>query len=261
MHHPTAVIESGARLGADVEVGPFAYIAAGAEIADGCRIGPHAVVWGSVRMGARCRVHAGAVLGDWPQDVGFDGAPSEVHIGTECWIREGVTIHRSTVAGGATVVGDHCLLMSNSHVAHDVCVGARVMACSGALLGGHAVVGDRAFLSGHAAVHQFVHIGRLAMLGAACFVSKDVPPYFTMRGAAMNRPAGVNVVGMRRAGLDSAGRRQATEAFRLLCRSGMNTSQAIEQLRVTYPEGPAADIVAFAAESTRGLCVAMTPTA
>lgn len=254
MHHPTAVIETGAALGDNVSVGPFSYIAAGATVGDNCEIGPNVTIWGGASLGSGCRVHAGTVIGDLPQDTGFDGARSFVRIGNDCWIRECVTIHRGTGEDTETVAGDGCMFMAYSHLAHNVVVGDGVVLCNSAQVGGYVVVGDRAFISGNVSVHQFVHIGELAMVGANAFVSKDVPPFFTIHGAAMNEVAGINVVGMRRAGMSAEDRRQVKNAFKLLCLSRVNTRDAVAELRERYPEGPAARIWEFAGRSTRGLC-------
>jgi UDP-N-acetylglucosamine acyltransferase len=253
--HPTAVVEPGAVLGAGVEVGPFAYIAAGARVGAGCSIGAHATVYGCVQIGAGCRVHATAVLGDVPQDLGFAGGESAVVIGERCVLREGVTVHRGTKPGTSTVIGDDCFLMAFSHVAHNVVLGPRVIVANGALLAGYVEVGERCFISGNAVIHQFVRIGRLAMLGGGCGISKDVPPFCTMCPTALNEVAGLNVVGMRRAGIGAAERQAVRQAFKLLFRSGLNVSQAVAELRRLYPSGPAAELAEFSAGSKRGICV------
>lgn len=252
--HATAVVDSGAVLGRGVTVGPFAYVAAGARIGEGCMIGPHATVYGCVDLGAGCRVHAGAVLGDVPQDVGFAGGESGVRIGARCVLREGVTVHRGTKPGTMTTLGDDCFLMAFSHVAHNVTLASRVIMANGALLAGYVEVGERCFISGNAVVHQFVRIGRLAMLGGGCGISKDVPPFCTMCPTALNEVAGLNVVGMRRAGLSATDRQAVRQAFKVLYRSGLNVSQAVAVLRERFTTGPAAELSAFAAASTRGLC-------
>lgn len=252
--HPTAVIEPGAEVAECVEVGPFAYIQAGARIGRGSRIGPHVTVMGGVELGEDCRVHAGAVLGDLPQDLAFKGEPSSVRIGHRCVLREGVTVHRGTKPGTATVVGDDCFLMANSHLAHNVQLGPQTIVANGALLAGYVEVGARAFISGNVAVHQFVKIGRLAMLGGGAGVSKDVPPFCTLRPCALNTVAGLNVVGMRRAGMSPEQRMDVRRAFKLLFRSGLNPMQASEAIRSQLPDGPAHDMARFVDTATRGLC-------
>ncbi len=254
MIHATAVIEPGVDLGKDVSVGPFSYLQSGASIGDGCVIGPHVTVFGPVAMGAECQVHAGAVLGDLPQDLGFKNEATFVSIGARCVIRECVTIHRATKAGEATEVGDECFLMACSHLAHDVKLGARCILANGALLGGHVHVGERVFISANCGVHQFVRIGRLAMLGGNSGISKDVPPFCTVRTVGFNEVAGLNLVGLRRAGLADQDRADIQQAFRMLYLSGLNTSQAVEKIKARFAGGPALEFVEFIAGAKRGIC-------
>lgn len=252
--HPTAVVEKGVELGENVEIGPFAVVRSGARIGDGCHIGPHAVIFGEAQLGARCRVHAGAVIGDLPQDLAFRGASSRVIIGDDCTIREGVTIHRGTKEGSETVVGPRCFLMAYCHLAHNVRLGERVILANGALLAGYVTVDDFAFVSGNCAIHQFCRIGRLAMVGGGAILTKDCPPYCTVRSNDLNRVTGLNVIGMRRAGMDPAARAAVKAAFSLLYRSGLNTAQAVVALRERFPSGPAAAFAEFISASARGIC-------
>lgn len=251
--HPSAVVETGVVLGADVSVGAGAFIEAGAHIGDGCAIGPHAVIFKYVTLGPRCRVHANAVLGDLPQDLGFRDAATFVRIGADCTFREGVTIHRGTKPDTATVVGDHCYLMANSHLAHNVELGNRVILANGVLLAGYVEVGDNVFCGGNAAVHQFCRIGRLAMLQGLAGISQDVPPFCTMHGTTMNGVAGLNIVGLRRAGLTPEQRLEVKRAFKLLYHSGLNYRDAVTRIRAELPPGPAHEMAEFVAASKRGI--------
>jgi len=252
--HPSAVVDPRADLGTGVDIGPGAVIDGGVRIGAGCRIGPHAVIYSGVTLGRDCRVHAGAVLGDTPQDLSFKGAESYVDIGNDVTIREGVTIHRGTKEGSRTVVGDGCMLMAFSHLAHNVCLGQRVILANGVLLAGYVQVGDGAFLSGHVMVHQFVRIGRLAMMGGGSGISLDLPPFCTTQGICLNRVAALNVVGMRRAGIPPAERQSVRRVFKTLYTAGLNRRQALETLAQENLAGPAAELVDFVRSSTRGIC-------
>ncbi len=254
--HSSAIVEAGAQLGMNVQVGPGAFIEKGAVIGDGCVIGPHAVIYRWTTLGRGCRVHAQAVIGDAPQDLAFKDQDSFVRIGDECVLREHVTIHRGTKEGTATVVGDQCFLMANSHLGHNVRLGNRVIIANAVLLAGYVEVGDRAFLSGGAGVHQFVRIGRLAMIGGMGVMTKDVPPFCTTRSGSLNGLDGFNLVGMRRAGFTPEDRRIVKETYRLLYRSGLNVSQALEKIRAQFPGGLAGEMVDFIAASKRGICAA-----
>lgn len=253
MIHPTAIVDDGAELETDVSVGPYACIGKDVHVGRGTEIGPYAVIHPHTTLGEECRVHAHAVLGDVPQDRDFDGCESAVSIGKGCIIREGVTIHRGTKEGTVTEIGDECFLMGFSHFAHNVRLGKAVTVANGVLLGGYAQVGDGAFLSGNCAVHQFVRVGRLAMLGGLSAVSKDVPPFCTVRTGAFNRIAGLNVVGMRRAGMGPGERGEVKAAFRLLYRSGLAVSEACRRIQETFSEGPALEFCSFVESSKRGL--------
>ena len=254
MIHPNAIVEPGAQLGADVRIGPLAYVAATAVLGDGCILAPHAVVLDHTTLGARCTVHSCAVIGDLPQDLSFGGEPSYVVAGDDCTFREGVTIHRGTKPGTTTRIGHHVFMMANSHAAHNCEVGDHVIMANGTLLGGYVTVGERSFIGGGAAVHQFCHIGRLAMVGAMGTITKDLPPFCTSLSSANSRVGGLNLVGLRRAGLDAAQRAQIKQAFATLYRSGLNTSQAQDRLRAETGNPFAAEFAEFLAQATRGIC-------
>ncbi len=254
MIHKTACVDAGARLGRDVEVGPFAVIEAETEIGDGCVVGAHASVMRYTRLGAGCRVHAGAVLGDIPQDLAFADTESRVTIGERCVIREGVTVHRGTKPGSVTEIGDGCFLMGFSHCAHNVKLGPGVIVANATLLGGYVEIGERAFISGNCLIHQFCKIGRLAMLGGGSAVSKDVPPFCMINPLTLNRVVGLNVVGMRRAGFSAEERRQIRSAFKMLYGTGRNVSDAVASMRQTFPSGPALEFCDFVDASARGIC-------
>lgn len=253
--HPTANIEAGAQIGAGVSIGPFAHIERETRIGDGCVIGPHVAVLRYTTLGDACRVHAGAVLGDLPQDLAFKDAPSFVLIGRGTTIREGVTIHRGTKEGTTTRTGENCLLMANSHLAHNVQLGDKVILANGVLLAGYVEIGDGAFVSGNTAVHQFCRVGRLAMLGGLGAVSKDVPPFCVTATGSYNRVAGLNTIGMRRAGISSEDRLLARRVFRRIFLEGRNLRTAAESALAEGLSGPAQEIALFVTSSKRGICV------
>ena len=226
MLHPTAVIHPAAQLGVNVTVGPFAVIEGPAQIGDGCVIHAHAVITGQVVMGKDNVIGHGALIGGDPQDFAFrPEVRSEVRIGDGNRIREYCTIHRGTSHDSATIVGSHCFLMGGAHLAHNVRLGDRVILANNALLGGHVIVEDRVFVGGGSVFHQHIRVGQLAICQGASAFSKDVPP-FTI-AAERNGVAGLNVIGLRRAGFSAADRVDVKEAFKLLYRSGHNVRQAL----------------------------------
>jgi len=254
MIHPAAVIEAGAKIGPDVRIGPGVFVSKDAELGSGCIIGPNAVIHAYTRIGEHCRIHSGAVVGDTPQDLAFQEAISYVRIGNRCTLREGVTVHRGTKDGTETVVGDDCFLMSNSHLAHNVRLGNRVITASGALLGGYVEVGDGAFISGNAVVHQFCRIGRMAMIGGLSAISKDIPPFCTTRSGQYNVVVGLNTVGLRRNGFTPDQRKAVRQCLDVVYKSGLNISQAVEQLNALTDQVFAREWVEFIKSSRRGLC-------
>jgi len=252
MIHPTAVIHPKAKLDSSVSVGPYVVIDEAVEIGSRCVIGPHVYIAGVTTIGAENRVHAGCVIGDAPQDLKYDGAPTRVRIGDKNVFREHCTVHRSTKPDGETVIGSHNFLMQNSHVGHNCVMGNHVILAGGALLAGHAVVQDRAFVSGNCLVHQFTRVGTLAMMQGGSAVSKDLPP-FTI-ALHQNEICGLNIIGLRRAGFTSEQRLQLKAAYRLLFRSGKNLRAAITEAQNKFPDGPARTLVDFVATARRGVC-------
>ena len=257
--HRSATISSKASIAEDVRIGPNAVILDDVTIGSGSVIGPNVVIHPYTTLGAACRVHAGAILGDVPQDMAFEESTvSYVTIGDRCVIREGVTIHRGTKAETATRIGNDCFLMAFSHFGHNVVLGDRVIVVNASLLAGYVEVDDGVFIGGASVVHQFVKIGTLAMLGGMSGIGKDVPPYCMTVSAARNRISGLNVIGLKRAGIKPDERKQIKSAFAVLFRSGLNTSQAMERIENEFPTGPASAFSAFLERSNRGLCAMST---
>jgi UDP-N-acetylglucosamine acyltransferase len=248
--HPAAIVDPGARLAGDVEVGPYAIVEDGAVIGDRCEIRARATIKRFTTLGSDNTVHEGAVLGGEPQDVAFSGDESRLVVGQRNRIREGVTIHRSTTPGGATLVGSDCFLMAYVHVAHDDRIGDGVTIANNVALAGHVDLDDRCFLSGGVVVHQFCRVGRLAMIGGLSKVVQDCLPFVITDGNPA-RARGLNVVGLRRAGVKAAQLRTLKEAYRLLVRSGLPLESALE--RAAALGDPMADeMVAFVRCSQRG---------
>ncbi len=213
--HPTASVDSGARLAAGVRIGAYAVIEAPVEIGAGSVIGPHVVIHPYVRLGRDNRVHAHAVLGDLPQDVAFEGGETWLEIGDRNLLREHVTAHRASSPERVTRIGSDCFLMAGAHVGHDCQVGDRVVLTNNALLGGRVEVGERANLGGGVAVHQFCRIGALAMVGGYAGVNKDVLPFSLAFGNTAQHFR-LNTVGLRRAGVTGDRYRALERAFRAL---------------------------------------------
>jgi len=252
--HPTAVIHPEAKLGANVRVGPFAVIEGPAEIGDDCEIQAHAIVTGWVRMGARNRIGYSAVIGGEPQDLGFKPEmKSWVVIGDDNWIREYATLHRGTGEGSETRLGNHCFLMAGAHVGHNCQVADHVIAANNVLLGGHVHVGTGAFLGGGSVYHQFVHVGRNAIIQGNSPISKNVPPFVMI--AHLNIVMGMNIIGMRRSGMTADQRKEVKDAYKLLYKSGLNPHQALAAAK-ERAWGPAAtEFFEFVAtHHKRGLC-------
>jgi UDP-N-acetylglucosamine acyltransferase len=252
MIHPTAIVHPKATLDATVQVGPYAIIDEGVEVGQRCIIGPHVYLTGLTTIGAHNRFNAGCVIGEAPQDLKCTGEPTRLRIGDHNIFREHVTVHRSNKAEEETVIGSHNFLMVNCHVAHNCRLGDHAIMANGALLGGHVTVGDAAFISGNCVVHQFCRIGTLALMQGGSAASKDLPPFTVMH--EVNVLCGLNIVGLRRAGLPAAERLELKRLYHQLFRSGQNLRSAIEQARDKFSSPAAKTLLAFVAESKRGVC-------
>jgi UDP-N-acetylglucosamine acyltransferase len=252
--HPTALVDPLAQLGADVEIGPFSIVKAGATIGDRTRVLSHAFIASACDIGPDCEIHMGTVLGHTPQIRGIAPPWGRLVIGAGNIVREQVTIHAASKPGQATRLGSGNFLLAGCHVAHDCQIGDNNVIANGALLAGHVVLGSRAFVSGNAGVHQFVRIGDLAMIGGKARVSKDVPPFMMVVGDSQVRA--LNVIGLRRAGYSPEERRQIKLGFRILYRSGLNVTHAVERLHQLPESRGIRTLLDFIASSRRGLCAA-----
>lgn len=251
MIHSTAIIEQGAQLGVNIQIGPYTTVGRHVRIGDNCEIGPRCSITGHATLGACIRVHTGAVIGDEPQDYHYQGAETYTTIGDHCTIREYVTIHRGSQEGTTTVVGNNAMLMGFVHVAHNCVLGNNVTIGNMSLLAGHVEIGDRAFLSGGVMVHQFSRIGELAMAGGGVLLTQDIPPYCMVARKHVNGP---NVVGLRRAGWSVEQRNAIRQAIKLYFFSGLGNDAALDAIREQVAQTPEVErFVSFVAASTRGI--------
>jgi len=248
--HPTAIVSNGARLGQAVTVGPYAIIEEDTLIGDGCEIRAHAVVKRHAELGPENVVHEGAVIGGEPQDFSFAGGPTRLVIGARNRIREGVTIHRSASPDGLTAVGSECFLMAYVHIAHDCRIGDGVVMANNAALAGHVTIEDGAFLSAGVGVHQFSRIGRLAMIAGHTKLVQDALPFVTTDGHP-GRAVGLNLVGLRRAGISSPQLRALKEAHRLLLRAALPLEDALQAMS-SIGDPLVEELIAFVRGSKRG---------
>jgi UDP-N-acetylglucosamine acyltransferase len=252
--HPTAIVASGAKLHASVEVGPYAVIGPAVTIGAGTTVGPHAVIEGRTRIGERNRIFQFASVGAAPQDLKYAGEDSALEIGDENLIREFSTLHKGTAGGGGvTRIGNRNLFMAYSHVAHDCQVGNGCVFANGATLGGHVEVGDHAILGGLCAVHQFTRIGRHAFLAGGTMVVMDIPPFCTAQGDRAEL-AGVNSIGLARHGYTEDQIARVKEGYRILFRSKLPLEEAVERLRTELGDQPEIQVLLdFVTTSQRGL--------
>ena len=253
--HPTSIVDGRARIAPDATVGAYAIIGPDVTIDAGATIGHHVVLEGTVVVGARAAIGHGSVIGGVPQDLKWkDGTPSGVRIGDDTVIREHVTVHRASRPDGWTEIGRRCLLMSTCHVAHDCRLGDGVILINYAGITGHCEIGDYATVGGLSGLHPFTRVGEHAYIGGCSKVVSDVPPYLLVDGVPATA-RGVNVIGLRRAGMPMPERRALQDAYRIFYRSGLAPSGALERLRQEFPESvPVLRLVAFIAASRRGVC-------
>ncbi len=252
--HPSALVDAKARLGEDVEIGPFVVIGSEVEIGARTVVQSHAVLDGAVKVGADNRIGQGAIIGGFPQDLGFKaGTRSAVEIGDGNVIREHVTIHRGTAEDSVTRFGNNNFLMAGAHFGHNCEIGNNVIIANNCLLGGYVTVDDGAFLGGGCVFHQFMRVGRLVITQGISGFGKDIPPFCAAAG--INKVVGLNVVGLRRAGFDAADRAEIKAAFHLLYESGLNVSQALARAEEKTWREPAQRFFDFvAAAKRRGIC-------
>lgn len=250
--HPTAILGKKIILGKDNVIGPQVIIEDGVKIGSRNTLMHGVFIAAGTELGNDNKIHMNAVIGHEPQDVAFKHEPSSTKIGNGNTIREFVTIHRGTKAGTSTVIGDSNFIMAYCHIAHNCVLGNNIIMVNQASLTGYCTVEDRAFLSGMTGFHQFSKIGKLAMVSALSAFNKDIPP-FVICGGRPGVALGVNVVGLRRAGVSAAVRDEIKTAFKLLYRSGLNVSQAVEEMKKTLRSEEVRHMIRFIEESKRGI--------
>lgn len=253
--HPTAIIAPDADIAADVEIGAFAIVGEGCTIESGSVIAPRATLERNVTLGREVKVGIGTVLGGAPQDLKYAGEETTVEIDDGTVIREYVTINRGTAHSFKTTVGTNCLIMSYVHIGHDCRIGNSVILSNVVQLAGHVTIEDKAIISGVSAVHQFARIGRHSFIGGMSRVSKDIPPFLKAVGNPV-KLYGLNTIGLQRSGMDEETIRELKRAYRLLFRSDLNVTQAIERAQTEIEPLPEVkELIRFVEASERGVVI------
>lgn len=253
MIHPHTYIHPNAVLAQNVKVDPFSVIHQDVEIGEGTWIGSNVTIMEGTRIGKNCRVFPGAVLGAIPQDLKYNGEKTLVEIGDNTTIREFVTINRGTTDRWKTKVGNNCLIMAYTHIAHDCIIGNNCIMSNSVQLAGHVVMGDWAWIAGVSAVHQFVKIGQHSYIAGGSLVSKDVPPFIKAVRSPLSY-GGVNSVGLKRRGFDLEKINHILDIYRIIYNKGLNTSQALEFIEEELQASDERDeILAFIRDSGRGI--------
>lgn len=251
--HPTAIVSPKAQLASDVEVGAYSFIGPDVKIGTGTTIGMHCVVDNNTTIGKNCRVYTGAVVGSIPQDLKFKGEKSSLKIGDNNIIREYATLNLGTGEGGLTQIGNNNLLMAYSHIAHDCIVGDDCIIANCGTLAGHVIIENKAVVGGLVAIHQFVKMGTLSIVGGCSKVVQDIPPFSTCDGHP-TKVFGVNLVGLKRANLSEESIDGLKRAFKIMFRLGLTISHAIERVQKEIPPSPEINhLITFIQTSERGI--------
>lgn len=251
--HSTAIVSPKAEVADSAEIGPYAIVADDVEVGAGSVIGPHVQLADGARIGEKVTIAQGAVIATVPQDLKFGGEKTQARIGNGTTIREYATINRGTSAHGETSIGENCLLMAYSHVAHDCIIGNNVILANSVNLAGHIEIDDHAILGGVLPVHQFVKIGAHCMIGGGFRVQQDVCPYALVGGYPL-KLVGLNSIGLKRRGFSRESLAVLEKAFKLLFFSGLNTSQAREKIESDLDQtDEVKTVLAFLERSNRGI--------
>jgi len=251
--HPSSIVSKKAKLADDIQVGPYSIIADNAVIGKGTQIHAHCVIEGNTTIGSGCEIFTGACLGSRPQDLKYKGEKSFLEIGDNNIIREYSTFNPGTGEGSKTVVGNNNLFMAYAHIAHDCVIGNNCIIANNGTLAGHVTIEDQAVVGGLAAIHQFVRIGRLSIIGGCSKVVQDIPPYSTCDGHPA-RVYGLNLIGLRRNGISKDSIGQLSRAFKILFNAGLTTRHALEKVEQEVPPGNEVSyLVNFIKNSQRGI--------
>lgn len=253
--HPTAVVDSRAKVHSGCNIGPYCVVGAEVELGEDCRLLSHVVIEGPTKIGSKNTFFPFCSIGLAPQDLTYAGEPTRLEIGEHNTIREFVTINRGTVKGGGlTRLGNHALVMAYTHIAHDCRVGDHVILANAATLGGHVIVGDWAQVGALCPVHHFVRIGEYAFIGGGTTVTRDVLPFSKTAAERGTRAYGLNAVGLERRGFDKQRIAKIHHAYKVLLASKLNTSQALEKLKTEADRGEDVErLIRFIEESERGV--------
>lgn len=253
MNQPLAYVHPGAKIATNVVIEPFTTIHNNVNIGEGTWIGSNVTIMEGARIGKNCKIFPGAVISAIPQDLKFDGEDSEVVIGDNTTIREFVTINRGTKAYGKTEIGNNCLIMATAHIAHDCIIKDHVIIVNGVTLAGHVEIGEFAIIGGLAGVHQFIHIGKHAMISGGSLVRKDVPPYVKAAKEPLSY-IGINSIGLRRRGFDPNKINEIQNIYRILFQRNNNTTQAMRILEAELDATDERDeVITFIRDSQRGI--------
>jgi UDP-N-acetylglucosamine acyltransferase len=253
--HPTALVSEDAEIDENVEVGAYAIIGEGCRVGAGSVIAPRATLERNVTLGRGVKVGIGTVLGGAPQDLKYAGEETTVEVDDGTVIREYATINRGTAHSFKTTVGKNCLLMSYVHIGHDCRIGNNVILSNVVQLAGHVAIEDKAIISGMSAVHQFARIGRHSFIGGMSRVSKDIPPFLKAVGNPV-KLYGLNTIGLQRSGMEDATILELKRAYRLLFRSDLNLTQAIERAQNDLEPLPEVqELIRFVEGSERGVVI------
>ena len=250
--HPTAIVDTEAKLSKNVTVGPYAYIEGDVEIGEGTDIGPHACIYNGARIGKNVKIFQSAAISNVPQDLKYAGEDAFFYVGDNTVIREFVTLHKGTVETGFSKVGSNCLIMAYVHIAHDCVVGNNCIIANSVQVAGHITIDDWAIIGGGVVIHQFGTIGEHSMIQGGAIVSKDIPPFVIVKNFPI-KYSGLNTVGLKRRGFTDEDIATIKKAYKILFLSGLNTSDAKKRLIAEFDNEHVTKIIEFINKSNRSL--------